>query len=111
MFHMTRKNLRKQKTALTFSTLKLSSHVQVVQGRPDELQGLVQGVSVARAGVEDVNTLSKGNSKTLEFENQSNLIVFKESVTHTLNKIKTQKGMYTQNHNVFFFVSLPTFVF
>ena len=49
------------KTSLTFCTFKLGSHVQVVERGSDELQRLVEGVGVARACVENVNTLGKRN--------------------------------------------------
>ena len=39
----------------TLSTFKLAGHIEVVEGGPDELQGLVEGVGVAGARVQNVD--------------------------------------------------------
>ena len=40
---------------LTLSTFKLAGHIEVVEGGPDELQGLVEGVGVAGARVQYID--------------------------------------------------------
>ena len=39
----------------TLSTFKLAGHIEIVEGGPDELQRLVEGVGVAGARVQDVD--------------------------------------------------------
>ena len=51
---------------LTLRTFKLAGHIEVVEGGPDELQGLVEGVGVAGARVQYVDPwhVARGYSYT-----------------------------------------------